>query len=160
MTTDKPTTAEALEDLFGPPISVYTRKQAIEDGSLVDLIDLAEKTGYGRTGFTFPVACTRRVFEECIRVPEGSPAHFAGQDINGRLHDVLAMLHFAIKRGGNTDRIEYQFRVTSGLSERGLVRVGRAPKAHLTPTLTKLVAICGPGDDAEPVITIGYPEED
>jgi len=141
-----PTTAETLEDFFGPPISIHTRKQALEDGDLVDLIDFAENvSGYGKTGFTFPLACTRRVFEELIRVPEGSAAERAGQDINGRLHDVLSMLHFAIKRGGHTDRIEYQLHVT---------------RDRVRPTLTTLVALCGPGDDAEPVITIMFPDED
>lgn len=149
------------EDFWGPPISVYTRKQAIADGTLVDLIELADKTGYGQAGFTFPIACTRRVFEECIRCADGSPARVAGQDINGRLHDVLQMLRFAIKfGGGECDRITYQLHVTSGESERDVVRVGRAPEPKLTPTLITLVAVCGPGDDAAPVITIMFPDED
>jgi len=29
-----------------------------------------------------------------------------------------------------------------------------------TPTLTELLAVCGPGDDASPVITIMFPEEE
>ena len=133
-------------------ISRYTRAEAIADGSLVDLVDVAEKTGYGPIPFKYPVACTRAVFEECIRVPEGSAQHKAGEDIKGRLHDVLMMLLFAIKSGrgfaGGDDRVEYDLDVT-----RDNVR------PHATKRVT-LLATCGPGDDAEPVITISYPGED
>ena len=43
----------------------YTRSQAIEDGVLVDLSEWARETG-----FRFPVACTRAVWERCIVPPD------------------------------------------------------------------------------------------
>ncbi|HEV8714223.1 MAG TPA: DUF6573 family protein, partial [Candidatus Binatia bacterium] len=42
-------------------ISLYTRSQAIEDGFLVDVSVLARESG-----FKWPVAVTRRVWDEVV----------------------------------------------------------------------------------------------
>jgi hypothetical protein len=124
-------------------ISVYTRAQAIEDGVLVDLRQGDLEEVVENAGFKYPVACTASVYAECIALTKAAEA--AGQDIKGRLWDVLWMLSLAIrtKRGPAT---EIHFTVT----------VSRDRKR---PTPTKLVAVCGPGDDMEPVITIMFPGE-
>ena len=54
----------SAQELFGEPISVYTRAQAIEDGELVDVTEWASsKTGF-MGGFTVPVAVTRSVWAD------------------------------------------------------------------------------------------------
>ena len=52
------------DDLFGKPIYVYTRAQAIEDGELIDVSKTAKQTG-----FKLPVAVTRAVWETSINSP-------------------------------------------------------------------------------------------
>jgi len=67
-------------------ISVYTRKQAIEDGVLADLRQggLEEVC---RQLTSWPIACTSTVFHECIEVTPA--AKQARCDMKGRLWDVL-----------------------------------------------------------------------
>ena len=124
-----------------PVIYSYSRKQAIEDGVLIDLTEWSKDSG-----FTIPVACTAAVWGKYITPPPGTKE--LGQSERGRAHDVLSMLHFAIKRSaGGGDRILYE---VIFLNEN---------KKHET---VKLKAICGPGDppEAEPVLTISLPNED
>jgi hypothetical protein len=117
----------------------YTRKQAIEDGVLVDLSRWASETG-----FRIPVACTQAIWSDYIEPPEGTLD--AGQSQRGRAHDVLWMLYLAIKRslaGESELRFEVIF-----LNQK---------LEHETVTLK---AVCGPGDEGEPVMTILLPHED
>ena len=90
--------SSALEDIFGPPISVYSRAQAIEDGELVDISEWAREDG-----FKFPVAMTRALFLTC------HPDEGDHEDQRGRVHDVLFLLSVAAKRGG--DRIVYPCKI-------------------------------------------------
>lgn len=124
-------------------LSVYSRAQAIEDGVLVDLCqgDLGDLVK--EAGFKFPVACTAEVFADCINLTDA--AKRAGNDIKGRLWDVLWMLKSAIGRAQSTDRINFTVRVV---------------RDRVRPTPTQLVAVCGPGDNLEPVITIQYIGQD
>lgn len=117
----------------------YSRAQAIEDGVLVDVGPIAKEAG-----ITFPVALTRAVWDRCVTVPEGVRC----QDEQGRLWDVLWMLRDAIRRGkGDGSEIRYQVHVRNS-NRQGI------------PPLVNLKAVCGPGDHAEPVITVMFPEED
>ncbi len=112
-------------------ISSYSRKQAIEDGVLVDVTDLAKEAG-----IKYPVALTRAVYERCVALPK----RYRGlEDVKGRLWDVLSMFRFAA-RVNSGDRLLYRLKVTR--------------------RLVTLKAIIGPGDTATPVITIMLPEED
>jgi hypothetical protein len=124
-------------------ISTYSRAQGIEDGVLVDLRqgDLGKLVD--EAGFKYPVACTAEVFASCINLTDA--AKRAGNDMNGRLWDVLWMLKMAIRRATSTDRITFTVRIV---------------RDRVRPTPTELVAVCGPGDDAEPVITIMFPGQD
>ena len=120
-------------------IFAYTRAQAIADGVLVDVSELAKQAG-----FRFPVAVTAGVWAECVAVPDG----VSGQDETGRLWDVLNVLRFAIARQkGDCERVDFAVHV------RNDNRAG-------DPPLVRLYALCGPGDDAEPVITVMLPSED
>ena len=49
-------------------IHAYTRRQAIEDGVLVDLRQGDLESGGRQGGFLWPIACTSTVFHECIQV--------------------------------------------------------------------------------------------
>ena len=131
-----------LGDIFGDPIAVYSRQQAIEDGVLVDLMQ-PETVGLVReAGFKIPVAMTAGAFASTV-AEIGQPLP-PGQDIQGRLWDVLWVLACAIRTGGSTDRVKFRVCVWNGSRRE---EVG-------------LWASCGPGDDAAPVITIMLEGED
>src|SRR5262245_52980341 len=119
-------------------IFAYSRADAIRDGVLIDVSAVAREAG-----IIFPVAMTRASWERCVAVPPGVVC----QDKAGRLWDVLWMLRLAIGRsaGGVV--------VTFALHVRDDDREG-------TPPLVKIKAVCGPGDDAEPVITVMMTDED
>lgn len=139
----------AAEDdsLFGDVISSYSRREAIEDGVLVQL----SGPGYeGETwipemvaeaGIKFPVAVTASVFHDCIEVTPA--AKRACNDIKGRLWDVLWLLRLAIKAAGNTDTIHYRINCVADRRR-----------------VFWLKSVCGPDDDGSPCITIMKREED
>lgn len=111
----------------------YTRAQAIADGVLIDVSELAKEAG-----FRFPVAVTCGVWAECVAVPRGVD----GQDETGRLWDVLNMLRFAIaKQQKDCERVDFAVHVQNDNHE------GEPPPVSL-------YALCGPGDDGEPVVTV------
>jgi len=119
-------------------ISVYSRAQAIEDGVLIDVSELA-----GEAGFKFPVAVTCGLWAEAIEPDEASKA--IGQSEIGRLWDILLILRMAIRKAVNIYTI---------LFNPLFVFNGQKPIAK------QLKAVCSPGDDLEPVITIMLPNED
>ena len=122
-------------------VSTYTRAQAIEDGVLVDLRQGDLEEVVQNAGLKYPVACTAEVFAECVNLT--GAAKRAGNDMKGRLWDVLWMLKMAIRRAQrSTDRISFTVRIV---------------RDRVRPTPTELVAVCGPGDNAEPSITIMFP---
>ena len=123
-----------MTEYFGEPISIYTRAQAVEDGVLIDVSVSAREVG-----FKFPVAVTRTVWDGYI-VPDKRARYY--QDEMGRLWDILSVLRFHVRRGGS----QIHFPVTM---------IKKAQRRNIV-----FKALCGPGDDAEPVITIMMPEED
>jgi len=132
-----------MEDIFGPPISVYTRAQAIDDGNLVDLSQFSETT---EAGFTVPVAMTSGAWAWVN--PDRMP-HC--QDMHGRLWDVFTMFRDMVRRlhGRAMDRAMFSVLFAGGPGLRGRQR-----------RRVDFVVVCGPGDTAEPVITIMLPGED
>ena len=130
-----------LAEIFGEVISSYTRTQAIDDGMLIDVSRNAQEAG-----FSFPVALTRAAWSDCVEWSEADSKRQTHQDESGRLWDVLWMASRAARRGGQEIRFQL-YRVPRG---------GRGTR----PRLVTLKAICGPGDDGEPVITIMSPPED
>ncbi len=128
-----------MTDLFegATVIHAYTRAQAIEDGFLVDVSATAKEAG-----IRLPVALSSAVWEGVVVPDEVSQRQ--GQDIQGRLWDVLWMFRFAAAGSRQTDLLIYSLLVV----QKGVRRT------------VQLKAICGPGDTAEPVITIMLPDED
>lgn len=110
----------------------YTRKQAIEDGVLVDITAMSREAG-----FTIPVAMTSTMYHEYM-VPL-----VEGQDVEGRIWDVLMVLRTTIKETNHTGN-ELKFEV---------IIVDMATK------LVEFKAVISGGDSAEPVMTLMMPEE-
>lgn len=132
-----------LADVFGEPIHVYTRAQALADGELVDVTTTAAEAG-----FRTPVALTRAVWADCVEWTDADTKRQTVQDEAGRLWDVLWMcMQTARVAKAESSFFFMVYRVPRG---------GRAMKAKLT----RLKACIGPGDAGEPVITIMQPNED
>lgn len=113
----------------------YTRAQAIADGVLVDVSELAREAG-----FAWPLAVTAEVWGLVQAIPE---AH-RHEDATGRLWDVL-MVAWANVRYGKGDGQELRFGVI--LHHEGGDRL-------------ELKLVAGPGDEGEPVLTLMLPEQD
>jgi len=144
-------------NFWGDPIFSYTRAQAIADGVLIDLTTATDDRGQRlcpQAGFKVPVAITRTAWAQTIEAggswkPDGDGEALelkGGQSLTGRLCDVLWMLRAASGLAGSRDRVHFQVLVdVNGNGRREVVR---------------LWALCGPGDDAQPVITIMLEGED
>ena len=144
-----------MEELFGEVIYSYSRAQAIEDGVLVNLIDPSFTFRPGlnicaEAGIKYPVAMTiaatarrYRSRERLCRRARTSPAG---------LWDVLTMFKAAAKQGG--EEIHFPVSVVNWVSADG-ERINRTKRETVI-----LKAICGPGDSAEPVITVLLSDED
>src|SRR5215831_16476481 len=116
----------------------YSREDALRDGVLIDVSATTREAGT-----RYPVALTRAAWERCVKVPPGVVC----QDEAGRLWDVLWLLRLAIAR--NEGGRELRF----GVHVRNDNRDG-------VPPLVQLRAVCAPGDQGEPVITIMQDGED
>lgn len=125
-------------------IYAYTRAQAIADGVLVNLMQGEMADLVREAGFRFPIAMTVEAFGDYVVLTP--KAKEAGNDLKGRLWDVLYMLKMAIrKQQGSASEITFQFRCVTD---------------RIKPKLCTLKAVCGPGDQGEPVITIMHPWQD
>jgi type I site-specific restriction endonuclease len=131
------------DDLFGNAIYVYSRAQAIADGVLVDVSEMAVSAG-----FKIPLAVTETLWGTFIEWTAKDTQQQTNQDTDGRLWDVLSMLRFAVAKAQETDCIFYKLNIVP--------RDGKTKKAKLT----QLKAVIGGGDNGEPVITIMLPNED
>ena len=141
-----------LSDILGDVIYSYTRAQAIADGVLVDVTETAKEAG-----FRWPVAITRTAWEDCVAWSDEDSERQAHQDESGRLWDILSMAINAIRLAASNARKGVPQDPSLMLFE--LYRVPRDGKS-IRPQLTRLKLVAGPGDDAEPVITIMLPNED
>lgn len=130
-------------------IHAYIRRQAIEDGVLVDLMQPETKELLENAGIRVPVAMTATAFARCVWPVEndGAKAWLKShcQDLKGRLWDVLWMFRCA-SRGQSTDNVLFQFIMQDWRTRR---------RRRMT-----LKAIIHGRDQGEPVITIMFPEED
>ena len=144
------TTATA-DDIFGEPISVYTRAQAIDDGVLIDVSETAREAG-----IVWPVALTAAVWMDCVawdEIAEKRKPDYTAQSESGRLWDVAWMASRAIRaalRRGHDGHSPIAFQ---------LFRIPREGRG-MRPRLVALKLCIGPGDEGEPVITIMQPGED
>ena len=119
------------DNAFGEVAYSYPRKQAIEDGVLVDLSEVQSIKQHWK----HPFACTSTVWaivETALQQP--------GQDLSGICHDISTMAKLAIRTTQDADQIR--------------LRVIIATRAH------KLKLHIGPGDTPAPVLTLMLPNED
>jgi len=124
-------------------IHSYSRKQAIEDGILVDVSEAAREAG-----FNVHTVVTRAVWEECVAWSDEDNRRQTYQDESGRLWDVLWMGAFVARCRRNVSKLLYEFRCIPR-GGRGRLPRKKVLKLHI-----------GPGDEGEPVITIMLPNED
>ena len=117
----------------------YTRAEAIADGVLIDVSEQAKQAGFllpGR-GHGRGLGRVRRGARRRGRLNE-----------TGRLCVLLNMLRVRLPGRGAT----------------GSGSISRCMSGTTTATgalsLVHLYALCGPGDDAEPVVTVMLPSED
>lgn len=122
---------------YADVIRQYSRAQAIEEGFRIDVTETATEAGV-----VFPTALTVAVRQSCVKRPEEVP----WRNERERLWEVLTMLNHAIRRKG-VGVWQIPFNVVLHNHAGQLRR-------------TELVAICGPGDDGEPAITVRVPDED
>lgn len=128
-----------IDNFFGTAIYSYTRADAIADGVLTDVSDLAREAG-----FTWPVAVATNAWTHAIAWPHGD----SSQDEPGRLWDVLFLAAHAARAFARTHgRVE-----STSIAIAFTVHRVAAPDAE--PTTLELTLHAGPGDNSEPVFTI------
>lgn len=120
-------------------ISAYSRAQAIADGVLMEVTESAREAG-----FRISVALTAAVYADCVAW--NNEIERVHQDESGRLWDLLYLAALEARRRRNAQVVPF-----------GLLRV---PHYGTKPELVQLIMHIGPGDDAEPVLTIMQPGED
>lgn len=119
----------------------YTRAQAIADGILKDASGMAREAG-----FTIPVALTAAAWFDCVEWDAEDALSDASQSETGRLWDVLNVAQAIARCYPDSDRLAFT--------------VSRIPRRGYTISReVKLLMTVGPGDDYEPVITIGFSED-
>ena len=118
-------------------IHACTRRQAIEDGVLIDVTETAREAG-----IVFPMAVTAAVWSEFVAVPAG----VVGQDEAGRLWDIVWLTRHAIRSApAGADTVPVKLYVRND---------------NRRPRLVNLKAVCGPDDNGAPCITLMLPGED
>lgn len=126
---------QSLTDFFGPVIHSYSRAQAIEDGVLHDVTDLARDCG-----ILLPTAIASHAWNSAVAWPD---AESASEYEMSRAWTVVAHATEALRRAKRLKlegRQEFTFAPTPDVSDE-------------TPEITLGIEI-GPGDAAEPVLTI------
>jgi hypothetical protein len=150
-TTMQTATTATMKEIFGEPISVYTRAQAIEDGQLIDVSTVAREAG-----IVWPVAMTSAAWADCVEwtdATENRKGH-TGQSESGRLWDVVWMLSLAVRgalrRGLDASQQPLYF---------SLMRTPVAGRGVM-PRKVTLKFMVGPDDEGRPCITVMLPGED
>lgn len=126
---------DPVREFFGEPIHVYTRRQALEDGVLVDVTSRAQGL------FRVPVAVTAALWAEIESLPPVMGDRDAA--VASRIEEVLSAAVEAGRAPGETDRVTFAVRLGTASGPRNL----------------DLLAVSGPGDRGEPVVTIGFPSD-
>ena len=131
------------DSIFGDLIHSYSRAQAIEDGLLIGIDPEVGR----KAGFRIPIALTYEAWGSCIPVPDclkDDPE----QSEDGRLQDLLRVLRFNIRHCTEIDQTRLNFWLALQIP-------GTDDHEKL-----ELTAVCGPGDNCEPVITVMLPDQD
>jgi len=126
-------------DLFADAdmVFVYTRAEAISDGILIDVSEMA-----GQAGFRYPVALTAALWSDIHAISE---EYVGFEDVPGRLWDVLFTARMAAQQSTERDSSTFLYSLVlhTGGNEEYTVKL-----------------VCGPGDNLEPVVTLMQPDED
>lgn len=117
----------SLQEYFGNPFTAYSRQQAIEDGYLIEVSELFPRD---TRFFKYPVAVTRDIWNL-----------IEGKNAGAWIYDICWMCTKYI-----LDRPDES-------SVRSRCNLPAAPGSKEDKAYD-LVAICHPGDNMEPVITI------
>lgn len=119
------------DPVFGEVIFRYTRANAIADGVLVDLSQVETVKPHWK----LPLACTDTVYGLIEAAIEAG-----GCDLAGIMHDIGICAKAEAHRGGRQNVIFFKVCIGDRLHDL---------KLHI-----------GPGDTAEPVLTLMFPHED
>jgi hypothetical protein len=120
-----------------PVIHSYSRADALADGTLVDVTEAARAAK-----FRMPVAVTRTIWTRCVEVPDD----VQNMSESVRLWRVLHALYIAIALCfGRSHRLTFKLDVPS--SDRAVDN-------------DEILAVCGLGDEGEPVLTLMAPDEE
>ena len=130
-----------MESIFGDCeiISRYTRADAIEDGTLIDIT--GNFPGISHQLYKYPVACTSAVWA-IVEAAVASKQHC--NDYKGVVWDLLWMSQKGIVR--RIDESQHIYR---------MIITGTGTKKY-----HDFKIVCHGGDQAEPVLTILLPWED
>lgn len=144
--------AQRLTDMFGSVISSYSRAEAIADGVLVDVTEVAKEAG-----FTWPVAMTSAVWEDCVAWTDADSRRQTHQDQSGRLWDVVWMARVAAaKQPGHSALTAHPDSPVRTFQMLRVPRDGKSNRAR--PVMLKMGV--GPDDYGNPCLTLMQPMED
>ncbi len=145
-------------------IDAYTRSDAIADGVLVDLMQPSLVDLVKQAGFRYQLAMTKTAFNRYVELDLLTETH--GQDLTGRLWDILFMLSFVIKSNRKESEIFFIFTCLPNKKQEtddeydDFLEVNAEKDFPSAFRLCQLKAVCGAGDNGEPCITIMLPSED
>jgi hypothetical protein len=146
------TMTDAMREIFGEPISTYTRAQAIEDGVLIEISTTAREAG-----IVWPVAMTAAAWADCVEWTDATEKRkgYTGQSESGRLWDVCWMLSRVVLRAARQG-------LQASPANPMYVEMLRTPREGrgIKPRLVHLKFIVGPDDNGRPCITVMLPSED
>ncbi len=135
------------DSMVWPVIHSYSRAQALADGVLIDVSATAREAG-----FVYPTAVTIAVWEKYVRAPQWVVS--GTEEL--RLCAILSVLHNEIRHLRN-EGLSLRFAAPVASEGRPTPRVESYKWYGI---LVRLKAVCGPGDNLEPVLTIMMPNED
>ncbi|MFQ5616371.1 MAG: DUF6573 family protein [Anaerolineales bacterium] len=119
----------------------YTRAQALGDGVLVDVSKIAQEAGFG-----VPVAITDHL---ASRLTPHEYEKSQGQSYEGRLWDVLWLGMFNARKNPKASQVRYEVILAEQVEDR----------REMEQNTLRLNMVIGPGDQGEPIMTIGFPED-
>ena len=120
-------------------IYTYTRAQALEDGVLIDVSQMAAEAG-----FRLPTVITADLHATLTPNPYEQSL---GQSYEGRLWDALFLANFAARRAIPQSQTAFEVGLAVCPNEGSQLRTR---SLHLW-------LVIGPGDEGEPVLTLGFP---
>lgn len=128
--------------IFGEMIYSYSREQAINDGVLIPVDEKICR----EAGIRLPVCVTAHLW---TLIHPDNLRSMPSQSVEGRLWDLLWLFTLSAKQNGSSSRLSYPCRF--------MIKRNGCPERIEEHTI---VAVCGPGDSGEPVITLMLPEDD